>query len=202
MTDTLVYWHVKARGWPAAVLASFGGVPLNWDSTIANAWPNGTEGKANTPFGQLPYIKTEGHVYAQSGAIFRIIARKAGLEGGSDHEFALNQQLIEEFQDIYGFLAKPVYMQDAGAKAAAVRDILDKTVPQHLGYLEKLVGPNGQFSPNRLLVGDVLVICALNIILSLAPKALEGFPKLHAFYEKNHKAVLGPHIDVPQYIKY
>jgi hypothetical protein len=83
-----------------------------------------------------------------------------------------------------------------------VRDVLEKTVPQHLTYLEKLVGANGQFSPNRLLVGDVMVICALNIILSLAPKALDTFPKLHAFYEKNFKAVLGPHLDVPHYIKY
>ncbi len=200
MTDTIVYWDVKARGWPAAVLASYGKVPLNWNSAPANNWPS-TKGKA--PFGQLPYFEAaDGHTYAQSGAIFRIIARKAGLEGGTDHEFALNQQLIEEFQDIYGFLAKPLYIQDATAKAATIKDTLEKTVPLHLGYLENLIGANGQFSPNRLLVGDILVVCGLNVVLDVSPKALDTFPKLKAFYEKHHAEVLGKHSAVPAYIKY
>jgi glutathione S-transferase len=87
--------QVKARGWPVAVLAKYAKVPLEWDSATANTWP-ATKDKA--PFGQLPVLEDNGRSYAQSGALYRIIARRGGLEGGNDHEFALNQMLVEEYQ--------------------------------------------------------------------------------------------------------
>lgn len=51
------------------------------------------------PFGQLPVLEYEGRTYAQSGALYRFIARKCNLEGANDHEFALNSMLIEVRRD-------------------------------------------------------------------------------------------------------
>lgn len=196
----MVYWGVKSRGWPAAILAREAKYDLVWDSDTANAWPK-TKGEA--PFGQLPYIKTaDGKYYAQSGALYRIIARKGGIDGyGNDHDFALNQEIIEEYQDMYAAVAKPLYVP-AEAKAAAVKDVLEKHIPHHLGHFESLVGANGRFSSNRLLVGDILVICGINIVLGVSDKALANFPKLAAFYQKYHKEVLGEFENTPQYVKF
>jgi hypothetical protein len=63
-------------------------------------------------------------------------------------------------KDIYGALVKPVYIQDAAAKAAAIDDFKTEFAPSQLAHLEKLVGPDGTFSQNgRILVGDILVVC-------------------------------------------
>lgn len=153
----------------------------------ANQWPSI---KGETPFGQLPVLYDGNRIYAQSGAIYRILARRGGLDGGSDHEFALNSQLIEEYQDIFGSLTKPLYVKDDAARAAAWTET-EKYVHTHFGFLEKLIGDNGQFSPNRLLVGDVVVVCLINVTLVAIPDALKDFPKLAAFYQKNHAQVLG-----------
>jgi glutathione S-transferase len=94
--NTLVYWNAKARGWPAAVIAAYGKLPLKWDDATANAWPSTKE---KSPFGQLPFITfADGHTVGQSGAIYRVLARKTGLDGGNDFDFNMSQQLIEEYQ--------------------------------------------------------------------------------------------------------
>jgi hypothetical protein len=134
----------------------------------------------------------DGHTYAQSGALYRVVARKAKLEGSSDHEFCLNQMLIEEYQDIWSAISKPQYIEDGAARANAWTELLTKTLPTHLGFLEKLVGANGQFSPNNLLVGDVLMICLFQVLVEVADnaKCLDSFPKLLSFFNKNRDVVL------------
>jgi hypothetical protein len=48
-------------------------------------------------FNQVLHL--DGLTLGQSGAHYRILARKTGLDGyGDDKNFALNQQLIEEYQ--------------------------------------------------------------------------------------------------------
>ncbi len=201
MTDTIVYWNVKARGWPSAVIAHYGKIPLKWDSDSANSWP---AMKDKAPFGQLPVLQvaSTGQTIGQSGAQYRILARKAGLEGGNDFDFNQGQQLIEEYQDIYGALAKPAYIQDAAAKAAAISEFREKTAPQHLGYLERLVQEGGTFSQNgRILIGDIMATCALCLVQSVGVK-IDAFPKLKAFYEKHHAAILGEFANTPLYASY
>ena len=187
----VVYWGIKARGWTAVVLAKNGHVAVEWDQNTANAWPS-TKDKA--PFGQLPYIVDGEHVYGQSGAIYRIIARKGGLEGGNDHDFAQNQQIIEEYQDIWQTLAKPLYITDDAARAKAWEELETTTLPKHLGFLERLIGANGHFSSgDRLLVGDILIICLAAVISEIAgfQKVLAQFPKIKALHDHNVNTVIG-----------
>lgn len=103
-------------------------------------------------------------------------------------------------KDIYGVLSKNLYIKDDAARAAAWEETLKDKLPLHLGYLEKLVGGNGQFSPNRLLAGDVLIICALKIVTEVQADALDKFPKVKAFFEKHGAAVLGEYAKTPAYV--
>lgn len=188
----LVYWPMKARGYAPLVLAKFGHVDLEWDK--AGEWP-AIKGKA--PFGQLPILIDGEHTYAQSAAIIRIIARRAGLQGGSDHEYALNEMLIEEFGDIYNGLNKANYASD---KEAGLKDFFENGCKTQLGYLEKLIGASGRFSSSRLLVGDVVMVCLFDILTHLEPTVLDAHPKLKAFFDAN-KEVLGEYAQLGMYYK-
>jgi glutathione S-transferase len=62
-----------------------------------------------SPFGQLPYLEFGDLRIGQSGAIARFAARQAGLQGDNDADFAVSEQLIEEFQDLFNIVAKAHY---------------------------------------------------------------------------------------------
>ncbi len=97
-------------------------------------------------------------------------------------------------QDIFSLLAKSLYIKDDAARAASWSEVLTTAVPAQLALLEKLIGDNGLFSPNRLLVGDILIICILQILTEIEgnANALDNFPKLKAFFTNNRDAVLTP----------
>ena len=68
--------------------------------------------KAYLPFGQLPYLVDGDVSLAQSGALIRYVARKGGLSGETDADFAKSEMLIEEMQDIFTALVKAQYASD------------------------------------------------------------------------------------------
>ncbi len=56
------------------------------------------------PFGQLPYLVDGDIKLGQSNAILRYLARKGGIEGDSDADYALSEMLIEACVDIKALL--------------------------------------------------------------------------------------------------
>ncbi len=77
--------------------------------------------KKTLPFGQLPYLVDGDVKIAQSNAILRYVARKAGLDGSdSDDKFGLSEMLIEESTDISNLIGKANYAHD---KIGAYNDL-------------------------------------------------------------------------------
>ncbi len=118
---------------------------------------------------------------AQSLAIARYLSRVGGLEGKTDADFAVSEMLIQEFEDIYGDMAKANYVPD-DAKVAAWTKFRDEIAPKHLGNLEKLL-PTGAtyFTSEGPTAGDLAAYMALSFVLDVCPDALAAFPKLAAF---------------------
>lgn len=82
-----------------------------------------------------------------------------------------------------------MYVKDDAARAAAWIETEKSTLTQ-LQHLEKLIdGALFRFSPSRLLVGDILMVCLLNIVTSLFPTILSNTPKLAKFYENNKNLI-------------
>jgi len=75
--------------------------------------------KAESPFGQLPFLDHGDFKLGQSMAIARFAARKADLSGDNDHDFAMSEQLIEEQNDLYNVLAKAHYERVAALPPVA-----------------------------------------------------------------------------------
>lgn len=112
-------------------------------------------------------------------AIARFVARKAGLQGDNDVDFAKSEMLLEESVDILNVLGKAHYAADRKAE-------MDKTfgevIPKHLAALEKLA--TGDSLTGKVLAGDLAVFSILNILAKLQADVLDNFPKLKAFYDK------------------
>jgi len=178
---TLYYWPIYARGYLPALIASVGGLSFHWDKTVE--WP---AFKSETPFGQLPVLKTkDGLTVGQSLAIVRFLARKAKLQGETDAEFAMSEQLIQEAEDIFGGLAKAQYQPD---RTAAMDEFFKTGIKKHLDSLAKLL--KGDTFTGKLLAGDIAIFSVLEIATRLQADALDSHPsikKFHAHVAANDK---------------
>ena len=175
----LYYWGIRARNFPALVLAKAGGIAV--EEVKEFDWP---ALKPSTPFGQLPYLVDGDVKLAQSGAIVNYIAHKANLRGSTDAEVALSEMLSAEAWDLYSILAKA----NSGSEKAAAYDAIfaaDGALTQQFHFLERL-HPDGQplfVNASQPVAGGYVLACMLNIIVTLQPTALDAFPKLKLFYE-------------------
>jgi glutathione S-transferase len=126
-----------------------GGFPL-----IENKSVHIAEAKPWLPFGQFPYL-THGPVrMAQSGAIMRYVASKAGLDGREDDvDFATCQMLLEEHQDLYTLYAGAMYAPEG--RAAGFRALFEPGSALHkqLRYLERILDGKEHFC-SKILAGD------------------------------------------------
>lgn len=184
---TLLYWPILARNVYAELVAAAGGVAL---ARVEPEWP-GTL-KSATPFGQLPVmdIVVDGATVrvAQSFAIMRVLARRGGIAGNSEADFARSEMLIEEAADIYTALAKPMYAPGYPAtrpEAYAAFFAPGGPASAHVGFLEALVTPEGDFTAERT-AGEAAVMGSLYLLAQLEPaEALfAAAPKLQAFYSR------------------
>eukprot|EP00276_Gloeochaete_wittrockiana_P010385 CAMPEP_0184652400 /NCGR_PEP_ID=MMETSP0308-20130426/10088_1 /TAXON_ID=38269 /ORGANISM="Gloeochaete witrockiana, Strain SAG 46.84" /LENGTH=199 /DNA_ID=CAMNT_0027087243 /DNA_START=56 /DNA_END=655 /DNA_ORIENTATION=+ len=191
----LYYWGIKARGQLPVILAAFAQQPLDWEKNPD--WPGL---KAETNFGQLPYLVDNGLKINQSMAIARYLSRKYGLQGDSDADFAISEQLIEETVDIFTAVAKANYSPE---KAAAYTAVFETDVPKHFGFLEALL-PSASGFASKITTGDLAVFSVINILLDLEPTVVDNFPKLKAFYAGlSENAGIKSYLDqnIPAYFK-
>eukprot|EP01096_Ripella_sp_DP13-Kostka_P006076 TRINITY_DN2146_c0_g1_i1.p1 TRINITY_DN2146_c0_g1~~TRINITY_DN2146_c0_g1_i1.p1 ORF type:complete len:214 (-),score=110.54 TRINITY_DN2146_c0_g1_i1:86-682(-) len=170
----IYYWPIKARAQFAILLAAYAQQPLDWEKN-----PDWPAFKSQTNFGQLPHLVDGDLKISQSNAIARYLSRKFGLQGDSDADFAISEQLIEETVDIFNDLVKTRLAAD---KAAAFVTFFETDLPKHFGYLEAFL-PSASGFASKITAGDIAIFSAINIILDVGPNVLDNFPKLKAFYE-------------------
>jgi len=186
---TLHYFPVKGRGQLAYLISEYAGLGVVWEKTIN--WPGTLKDIA--PFGQVPILVDGDLVVAQGNSIARLLAKRANLLGETDREYAINDSLLEEANDLFTILGKAHY--GGGDKKEAYEKALVESYPPHFQRLEKLLGGQDYFT-GKLLIGDFAIFSTLNIILDSTPTLLNNFPQLQAHY--NRIAALGP---IAAYIK-
>jgi glutathione S-transferase len=159
--------------------------------------------KPSCPFGQLPILKDEGRTIAQSGAILRYIARKAKIEGNTDQDFAVSEELLQEAEDIFVHFVKA---KNGGAEAADkfTKGFTD-FLPKQLAYLGRLL--KGDKFTSELTIGELSLFANLKQIVHIATNVLKGY-KIEAFYNRVlalpavaglfAKKVVTPYIALPE----
>ncbi len=110
---------IKGRNYAIQVVAQGAGIKIDLKSDFDMA-----ELKKTLPFGQVPYLVDGDVKIAQSNAILRYIAKKGGIQGDSDQDYALSEMLIEEVNDITNIWGKAIRSED---KNAAYDDLFSAT---------------------------------------------------------------------------
>eukprot|EP01034_Spumella_vulgaris_P036205 gene36205-44657_t len=176
---TLYYWPIKGRNYAILVAAQGGGIKVDVKSDFDMA-----ELKPTLPFGQVPYLVDGDVKIAQSNDILRYIAKKGGIQGDSDQDYALSEMLIEEVNDIMNIWGKAIRSENKNAEYDTIFSATGD-VTKHLTYLENLL-PGGEspfFRPSKRVVGGYAVGCLLDCLQEIQPSIFDNFPKLKAFYD-------------------
>ena len=155
---TFVYWKVAARAQLPMLILRASNVEYEWDVATANTWP---APKDQTPFGQLPILRDNGMVLAQSGAIARYCDKMARLWPSNDpKEEALADSIMEHCNDMFSVFAKAKYSDnpaDGWAKAQ------QETFPKQLQSLEKMLTEERPYFGGQL--PNVADVAVFNIVL-------------------------------------
>jgi glutathione S-transferase len=161
------------------VVANAGGIPLTLKSDFILS-----EIRDSLPFGQVPLLVDGDIRFSQSQAILRYLARKGGLQGETDADFALSEMLIEESRDINALMDKAI---SSSNKNAAYDEMFSEggAITQQLRFVERLLSAERTFfsSGDSRLAGEYVLGCVLNAVQLVQPNALAHFPKLMRFFD-------------------
>merc|ERR1712203_1018282 len=94
-------FDIEAKGELTRLLLHAGNFDFEDHRIPTSEWPG--EHKATTTFGQLPMLQWDGVELAQSMAIARFVARRAGLAGKTDLEFVQADMVCLLFEILITF---------------------------------------------------------------------------------------------------
>uniref|UniRef100_A0A1I8IPG4 Glutathione transferase n=1 Tax=Macrostomum lignano TaxID=282301 RepID=A0A1I8IPG4_9PLAT len=158
------------------------------------------EQKKNSPTGVMPFVdtgdKSKG-LLAQSGAIARYYAKKAGLMGSNDWEYYLVERAMCQLDDIFMELVK-FMMAPEDKKPDLLKEFQAEKGPKLLsGLVDFLKQAGGQYFAGKSL--SLADLGCLNILDSLAnmPDLLAKYPELTEL----KKRVLAGNAKLAEYIK-
>uniref|UniRef100_A0A1I7TXW5 glutathione transferase n=1 Tax=Caenorhabditis tropicalis TaxID=1561998 RepID=A0A1I7TXW5_9PELO len=139
------------------------------------------EVKKTMIFGQMPCLKTDGQEIAQTGAIMRYLARKHNLNGSSEEEATFLDMFFEGVRDVRMKYVRYIYYDEETRE-----DLVNKTLPDCLGKLEKLFKiHSGDFIiGNKPNYADYILFEELDAYHHLDAHILDKFPGLKGLWEK------------------
>lgn len=128
------------------------------------------------PFGQLPVLEVDGKYLAQSAAIDRYVAQRAGLLPSDPWKVAQADQAYFFCEDVWQTLYPSFKIKDPEEKVKARQELLAGPLADKLKLLSKTVEARaGKFlTGDELSHGDLAVFCNLSTLQS---GWLDGIPK-------------------------
>lgn len=159
-------------------------------------------GEINPPYGQFPLLMVDGAPLAQSGAIFRHVAKEGGLYPADAFQAAVADSIVDQ---IGGEVASAFYSAWYGSPSAEAKEAALKALKE--GKLAGLLkGVVSYAAGHKFIMGDELtapdlVLHAVDGILAnaglaireLVPElksvleAVDTHPKLAAYFENRTK---------------
>jgi glutathione S-transferase len=139
-TVKLIYFDIEARGEVRRLLLKSGNIVFE-DVRLSFAdWP---KHKAATPMGQVPVLYWDGEELAQSAAITRFLARKVGLAGNSDLEFAQADMVACHCDDLTGKIPGLRFSKTQADRETDATAFLREFLPKWMEPLETLLKKRG-----------------------------------------------------------
>ncbi|KAK6176891.1 hypothetical protein SNE40_015104 [Patella caerulea] len=184
---TYHYFDLRGKGETCRLCFVAAGVPFEDHRIDRAAWPG--EYKAESPFGQLPYLEIDGKKFAQSGAIASYISREHGLYGTSSLEALSIDGVVGLAADYFTLWRAAHFEKDSDKRIDLQLKLNNVDLPNLLGILEKILAGNdsGYYFGNQLTLADLSVYDILensyrdfSNIYSSYPKVVENRKKVAA----------------------
>jgi len=191
------YFDIEAKGELTRLLLHAGNFDFEDHRIPISEWPG--EHKAGTTFGQLPMLRWDGVELAQSMAIARFVARRAGLAGKTDMEFVQADMVACHYEDVWTKLPKMMFAKSQEERETLVKEYLGEFLPKWLDPLEKLLKKRGGgwFAGSSATFADYAVMVVLDFLhypnhaafkdidnLAERKKILDSFPLVKANYQR------------------
>eukprot|EP00090_Calanus_glacialis_P025727 TRINITY_DN4035_c0_g1_i1.p1 TRINITY_DN4035_c0_g1~~TRINITY_DN4035_c0_g1_i1.p1 ORF type:complete len:217 (-),score=62.96 TRINITY_DN4035_c0_g1_i1:95-745(-) len=167
----LTYFDLQGRGELTRLMLKAGKVNFEDCRIPFSEWP---PMKPTTPFGGLPLLNWDGEVIAQQMAIVRFVAKKVGLAGKTELEFAYADMIVEHVND---FMAKLVPMRFPKTdRDELVSSFLDDFLPGWLDTAENFLKKRGGvwFNGSGLSFGDLAMMVFLTFLTHPEEKSFAG----------------------------
>ncbi|TRY76345.1 hypothetical protein TCAL_08357 [Tigriopus californicus] len=147
-TIKITYFDITGKAELLRLILSAGNMDFEDIRVKKEDWP---ALKPTAPFGQLPTMEYDGEIYAQTNAMAKFLAKKAGLAGNDDLEELKMDMFMEFMNDIFSKLMG-VFAKSESDKDAAGKKLFEEELPAMLKTLETHLEKNG----GKFLVGDTL----------------------------------------------
>lgn len=145
--------------------------------------------KAETPFGQLPYLEVDGKQLGQSAAFARLVAKRYGLAGKDELEQAQVDAIVDYQKDIQAAMAIWWREEDKEKQARLREKFFKEDLLQHLTNLEKQLKTNGDgqfFTASGPTFADFSIASFFFTIQKFYPNIFDNFETLKAHVERVH----------------
>lgn len=127
-------------------------------------------------FGQLPILKVDGKVIAQTGAIARFCGKLSGHYPSDPFLAAKVDEVIDAATDVSVMISPTMRIRDADEKRAAREQLANEKLPQWLGYFDQILSlqESGYFVGGSLTIADIAIWRLMGWI---SGGILDGIPK-------------------------
>jgi len=186
----LTYFDGRGLAEPARLLLADAGVEFT-DVRLSGDDFRTLKESGRLPYGQVPMLEIGNLKIAQSGAIYRYIAREYGYYGSNSEEAALIDGILDCLAtDVRPPMRIFTYSSDISdeKKAELKAKFTNETLPKWVGVFEKFLkenaGGKGFIVGKHLSIADVALFDFFTSNSKDYPNALDKAPLLKALFER------------------
>jgi len=191
-----VYFDIHGKGELIRLLLNAGNIDFEDFRFGFQDWP---KHKPATPFGQVPVLFWDGEEIAQSMAIARFVARKAGMAGKSDLEFVQADMIACHTEDVWTKLPTLRFAKTQAERETGATAFLTEFMPKWLQPLENVLKKRGGewYAGFSVTFADLAVMVLLDFLhepedmafkdmnnLAERSKLLDSYPLVKANYQR------------------
>jgi len=180
------YFDIRGRGeitrlMIAAAKLNIKEVRVN---TTNNEW---AELKPTMPFRQLPILNISGHVFAQSLAIQKFIAIKAGLYPKHPLAQLMTDQIANAREDLFIAESRVALAEDVLTRNSA-NATLQNAYPIYLeqfnNFIEQNPAKSGFVIGHKLSLADIIIFEGVYSVSKMSPEMLDNYPAIKVLAHK------------------
>jgi len=171
----LTYFPVEAKG--ELIRLIFAQAEIEYED-VRIPWADWPPIKPTTPFGHLPLLEFDGETFTGSGPIARYLAEKHGLAGSSDTD-NLKIAGIKDYQnEVVLKMVRAFFEKDEAKKEAMKQEIIQDSIPQQLGNMERRIqeNPAGWLFGTKVTYIDLNLYIIVDFMKLFKESALDGYP--------------------------